>query len=159
MVSSGTPVAPGRTHHFDQDFAVGTSLSSVQSVLPFLASGWDRWPLHGMDSRLCNTPAHSWLVLCPDQHFCHSPGTIMWLRNAQDSPDYMILEEERGYQLEQGRECSCNLILRSATNNLTKRCNPRIVSTWWKRVKDLLSVCTDIKRWIFILRRHGIHER
>ena len=94
MVSSGTPVAPGRTHHFGQDFAVGTSLASVQSVLPFLASGWDWWALHGMDSWLCNTPAHSWLVLCPDQHFCHSPGTIMWLRNAHDSPDYMILEEK-----------------------------------------------------------------
>ena len=113
MVSSGTPVAPGRTHHFGQDFAVGTSLASVQSVLPFLASGWDRWALHGMDSLLCDTPTHLWLVLCPDQHFCRSPVTFTWLKKCLGLHQMTRLrnwKKREVYQLEKGRECSGNLI-------------------------------------------------
>ena len=89
--SWGTHAVPGRTHHLCLHFAVGTWLSSEQSVPPFLASGWDQWALHGMDSLPCNTPTHSWLVLCPDQHFCRSPVTFTWLKNAWGCtrwPDY-----------------------------------------------------------------------
>jgi len=156
--SWGTHAVPGRTHHLCLHFAVGTWLSSEQSAPPFLASGWDQWALHGMDSLLCNTPTHSWLVLCPDQHFCRSPVTFTWLKKCLGLHQMTRLwnwEKREVYQLEKGRECSGNLILWSATNNLTKRCSSCIVSSWWKYVKDLVPIWTDIKRWVFILTRHG----
>lgn len=60
------------------------------------------------------------------------------------------------YQLEKRRECPCNLILWLATNNLTEWCNPCILGSWWERVDDLLSIRTNIKRWVSILKRYRL---
>lgn len=108
-----------------------------------------------MDSLLCNTPTHSWLFLYPDQHFCRSPVTYTWLKKClrlHQITRLWIWERREAYQLEKGRERSGNLKLWSAANNLTKRCSSCIVSSWWKCVKYLLPIWTDIKRWVSILK-------
>lgn len=108
-----------------------------------------------MDSLLCSTPTHSWLFLYPDQHFCRSPVTYTWLKKClrlHQITRLWIWERREAYQLEKGRERSGNLKLWSAANNLTKSCSSCIVSSWWKCVKYLLPIWTDIKRWVSILK-------